>query len=120
MTQPKHLAKLKVDVTQIDIDRGEPMTCCACPVARAINRPLGDPNKRYPGIELASVRLTEGHLTHGFPFEDRIVKHLYKFDLPEKAQRFVRDWTDGNRVEPISFEIALRYHTDVLGGGTGL
>jgi hypothetical protein len=94
---------LRVTVTEKNIEEGERMTCCSCPIARAIN---SESLITYPKRSAASVHLKDGWFTH-----QPVAGHRgqrYGFELPENAQRFVADFQDGKPVAPIEFELKLR------------
>lgn len=82
---------LKIDVTQADIDAGQPKSMRECPIALACKR-ASQRSDVYVGD--VSLQLVD-HFGH----------------LPEIAQHFVEDFDDSAayaiKLEPFSFEIEL-------------
>ena len=77
---------MRINVTQLDIQRGLPRLARKCPIARAIRRATGYHLK---------VSVTTG----------RIIRGRRKSDLPRLAQDFIRNFDQDRPVTPIAFEL---------------
>jgi len=91
--------KLHVGVTEQDINWGSPNNCETCPVARAIERAVGDPSIRV-SVGLHTIRLRKWfHTTHSalLPGSHPVAVFVQKFDK-------------GEPVEPFSFDVNLVEH----------
>ncbi len=98
--------KIQVEITQKTIDGANHHACCSCPTAKSINRNLNE-TQTYPRIEEASVHLRDGHCTIAKEEGGDKIRSVYKFKLPEVAQKFVRAWDARSKVTPCSFELDL-------------
>ena len=99
-----NMKTLQVEVTQRDIDESEPMTCCKCPIALAINtREKGT----YPRNDDASIHTKDGWFTR-FKTQSFATAERYGFELPDAAIQFVADFEAQLPVKPISFILKLR------------
>ena len=79
-----------INVTQDDIDNGEPACNSACPIALAMQRVFG--KDAHVGTE------------HFWPWATEFPDMPVTGDLPDEAKDFVRDYDDGLPVEPITFQ----------------
>lgn len=85
------MTTLTVDVTQDDIDNGEPVNGNHCAVALALIRATGDP---YVSCGIATASWYVGG----------DVKYVC---LPTKATDFIDAFDEGEPVEPFSFEVEV-------------
>lgn len=80
---------MKFSVTQQDIDKGEKFSALNDPIALAMTRKL---------------ELEPGDVVVGMHYVC-IDPWLTTVSLPVRAQRFIREFEDGDPVEPFEFEI---------------
>lgn len=78
--------KLRIEVTETDIARGEENSACRCPVALALVRQI-------PGFE-PEVGIM--HLDMGWLFK-----------TPESVCEFIYNFDEGEFVEPFAFDIDI-------------
>jgi hypothetical protein len=104
---------LTINVTQEDIDHGEPCQTTWCPLARAICRALGypDPEVTPSGIEVWASTI---HQTLTSPIVDEITPHSHLLaHLPQTAVHWRNRfdlWGDGYPIDhlaPFTFQITL-------------
>lgn len=88
--------RIKINVTQEDIDCGAPTNCGECPLARAIRRALPGYEVRVYG-EVVSVRRVEAA---GW-------EEWFDLTLPWVARCFVYDVDAGHFVTPIAFTLEI-------------
>lgn len=81
--------KLKIDVTQEDIDKGTPEKSNSCPIALALKRQL-------PEAEEISVDIVSDFM---------IDEQRYIGDLPKSGEMFIQDFDNHKQVNPFSFEM---------------
>lgn len=96
--------KIKVDVTQQDIDKGVQCSSARCPIAIAAKRVLG---KEVSVGSMSLVIYT--------PIDDELedgAKNAEVVQLPHEAQAFVRDFDhyeyQRTPISPVSFEIEVK------------
>ena len=77
----------KIEVTEEDIRRGKPQSCCSCPVFRAIARTTGK------AVEVLCKSIALGKEVEAA--------------LPEKARKFIEAFDDGRPVKPFTFTLRL-------------
>lgn len=87
------MRKITVNVTQEDIDNGEPDDCSECPVALAIWREL--PLFRGVRVNRDGIYLVD--------MDNRV----YERDFPHGVLNFIGLFDEGGYVEPFSFELDL-------------
>ena len=80
--------RIKVDVTQEDIDHGVQSDCRKCPVARAISRALGFQVEAYSTI---GIWLSDSD----------------KVPTPAIASAFIRQFDEFKPVSPFSFDLEV-------------
>ena len=85
------MRKIKVDVTQADIDAGKMHSCTMCPVALAISRVLRDD------------ALVVGY--HGWNSKDN------HGTFPMRVADFINAFDEGYPVFPIQFELEILSYT---------
>lgn len=94
--------KIKIQVTQEDINKGISGNCTECPIALAVLRAL-------PHFQMVRV----GHdMIHCWVFAEDKEKGRWHYnagnrtyDIPREAQDFIRDYDRDRPVEPFEFEI---------------
>ena len=79
---------MRIEVTQEDIEKGEPCDVCACPIALAIQRKLG---RGGCEINFSTIDLGPGQVVA----------------TPYSARQFIRAFDDHLPVKPFSFELDL-------------
>lgn len=91
------MAKIKINVTQDDIEQGKRNCGNHCAIARAVKREIEElvPYDVTPEI--------------GGLFGDFYVSHVGSFDvkLTRKAAKFIRDFDNGRPVKPFSFTLTI-------------
>lgn len=80
--------RIRVNVTQRDIERGVQNSGGRCPVARAM--------RRHRPFRFASVNGLEAYVPWGG-----------KYTLPLEVQEFVGAFDDGDPVEPFTFDLEV-------------
>lgn len=88
---------MRVDVTQMDIDRGVRSHACACPVAIALKR-VTRPDVRSI---VMGVQIT---VTRRFPFQP---DDDYYVRSPESVVAFITRFDRNQSVEPFSFDLDI-------------
>jgi hypothetical protein len=83
--------KLTVSVEQSHIDRGERNSCCACPIALAMNEQHPRDSSWRIGLATACIGWT-GRASY----------------LPPRAIKFVRSFDDKKEVKPFTFRLETR------------
>ena len=83
---------MKIEITQNDIDTGNPRQSLMCPISIA--------TKRARGILTDRVIVGTRHIA---VFHNHRSKEIYS--LPPEAQAFIRAFDEGETVEPITFEV---------------
>jgi hypothetical protein len=87
--------RLKVEVTQKDIDDAKPKSSNHCMIATAIGR--GVPGASHIDVDTASIRFSVG-------------EHRYYYaPTPPKAANMLVDWDEGVKIEPFSFVLREGY-----------
>lgn len=93
--------RIKVTVTQDDINNGHSVSASACPVAKAINRACD--HRLYASVTYDKLYLRAPTGTVGFAAPKRVHDFVIKFDK-------------GLKVHPFSFTLNLRKsHAETLG-----
>lgn len=82
---------MKIEVTQKDIDNGVQGECELCPIARAVKR---ETKRKHVRISREHVEIWRNK-SNGSNF----------YELPKKAQTFVRRFDRQESVKPFSFEL---------------
>lgn len=84
---------MKIEVTQADIDKGQPCMAAHCPVARAIKR------AGYPQAQVGELRVYLTFRTERTPSKIR--------NLPRRVRAWIKKYDhDGrNAVAPITFDL---------------
>lgn len=95
--------KIDIAVTPKNIHEGVRSSCCSCPVALAIKPEFVPGPRIFPEITDVSVHLVDGHFT--LQKAQTSPKFVYKFPLPDNAQKFVAEYQGGATPSPISFSI---------------
>ena len=95
------IERLRIEVTQTDIDDGEPLEQDACPVSLAVDRVLG---------KLADTNYWEtktcGVSVHVDFEPDKAISHRnFVFTLPKYVRQWIQDFDNGEPVEPLVFDI---------------
>ena len=84
---------MKITVTKVDIDKGEPRTANNCPIARAV----GKLTKKFkPAVGLDTISFYNSNSDRQF-----IMK------MPSSARAFVQKFDNFEKVEPFEFSIPL-------------
>lgn len=83
------MKKIKIKVTQADIDKGKRRNACECAISQAAKR-------EYP--EAKNIRTC----TSWFEFDGHV------FDLSAPASRFICDFDSGKPVKPQNFIFKVR------------
>lgn len=78
---------LKVSVTKSNIQKGVCHSTSLCPIARAVR------GKGFKRVNVNGLDIQIGREGHGMKI----------YELPRKAQRFVMNFDDGLKVNPITF-----------------
>ena len=81
---------MKIEITQKDIDNGVQGECLLCPIALAFKR---SSNFKRVYVHCKSIQVFK----HG--------KGVKTYELPKKAQTFVRRFDRQEPVKPFSFEL---------------
>jgi hypothetical protein len=106
MTRKRLAAKsprVKINVTDEDIEKAERRNSSHCMIAEAIHRIL--PEARHITVDLATIR-----------FSDLVAGRRYIYLTPVKAQRALLDYDQGDMPQPFSMELAAAH---VVATGTG-
>ena len=83
--------KIRVNVTQRDIDKGRKRSCYSCPIATSLRR-----RGWYPTVGATHLSIDTG------------TDYLPDLPLPKKAQRFIRTFDRCRRdAQPFSFTLDL-------------
>jgi hypothetical protein len=97
---------MKIEVIQKDIDKGVRSSFYCCPIAFAFKRAVKN-NTRYGFFYIGSI-----HIVHCLDGK------WNRYELPKKAQKFIKRFDDSKPVEPFSFELkkvkAITYHASSL------
>lgn len=80
-----------INVTQEDIDNGDPVDACGCPIALAANRAMN----RITGTDGAELEVYNG------------TECVAWAELPDVASKFVRDFDNYRPVSPLTFQIQI-------------
>lgn len=80
---------LQIDVTQDDIDAGEPYKECDCPIAKAIKRMWPDSG---PVVLAETITITRDNARRSYA-------------TPDIAAVFMEAFDEGNPVRPFSFTL---------------
>lgn len=80
------MGRMKIQVTQEDIDQGTPSEVCACPIALAAKRVFA-----HREIAVLDIVIQIG---------DR-----WEMALPDSAQKFIEEFDNGLPVTPFEFEL---------------
>lgn len=83
------MTKIRITVTQDDINKGAPHNPLCCPIARAIGRKIDSP--------FVSVKTKE------FLYFDDILDEYLTFEMSDRAQEFVKRFDSGESVKPFTF-----------------
>jgi len=78
---------MKIQVTQEDIDKGQPIDCFKCPVALATSRILGQETQ---------VR------------SDFIIFDSVWYDMPIEVCNFIKKFDNAENARPLEFDINLK------------
>lgn len=89
------MKRLKIKVTQEDINDGEVLDACNCPIARATRRGLSEAGHQVSKVTVnnthVKVRAKTGHITN--------------YKLSPAAKRFVNAFDNCNDVNPSVFVV---------------
>ncbi len=80
---------LKINVTQEDIDRGEPSRPSGCPIAIALRRLI-------PGVIVGTIGIYDASY-------DKLTR-----GTPRRAAEFIRRFDLGQSVKPFRFQVTLK------------
>jgi hypothetical protein len=83
--------RIRVRVSQRDINTGQPMEDTQCPIAKAFRRASGKRN-----VEVTFSRIFIGGMWS---------QHSYSYKLPSSAINFIRRFDDGKKVKPFEFTV---------------
>ena len=92
--------KLKIKVTQNDINHGRRKDCNRCPIARAVKRAVTKSKVKCLLTKIA-VRLEEVILLDSWGSVD------HRGYLPSRAQRFIIKFDDAKDTKPFNFILNL-------------
>lgn len=98
--------RIRISVTERDIQLGKKCSCVACPIALAAGRALPGRLVEVFGDDLQIVR-TDDLSTFG-----RTIEHM--LHLPWKAKQFVYAFDEGKPVEPFDFTIDIPHQMETL------
>jgi hypothetical protein len=91
--------RVKIEVTETDIQRGIPENECRCPIARAFRRVFSNPQKMMLEVTPALIRyISKQEFGKG---------DWYRSKLPEKAVVFIKLFDLHMKVKPFSFCLNL-------------
>ncbi len=91
------MKKIKISVTQEDIDHGTASDCATCPVALALKRTL-------KGNEVIVEEVYAGVNYLYFFYKKRMV---YLCNTPRIVNKFMNDFDMGREVSPFDFEVEV-------------
>jgi hypothetical protein len=101
---------MRIEVTQEDIDRGEPLNCRSCPVALAINRHL--PRSYWADVgEFACFIIRGSDIDRQRkPFMELFSEEHLLFRTPPEVADFINDLDEGThfgtKLKPFSFRLS--------------
>lgn len=87
--------KLKVEVTQQDIEKGEPHFCSSCPISLALTRAFGEP-----------MSIGYGEIWYGGVMDSQSSR-VCRQGFSKEVKEFIARFDNGIAVEPFSFELEV-------------
>ena len=96
----------KINVTPLNIAQGKGLCGEWCPVALSLREYYG---KDITTVSLHGIEVCEGNvwiwLSFGMPGTNKRHKTAYEAIMPDKGAKFVCEYDNGERVEPIELEL---------------
>lgn len=83
------MTKIRVTVTQDDIDNGKPRNAFSCPITIAVNRKLS----------VTSSSVSSSTFTYYDKENDRYIRYC----MSKRASKFIRQFDSGKAVKPFIF-----------------
>lgn len=96
---------MRVVVTLEDIQSGEAMSACACPIALAIARKVPEDQQ----VRVYDFEVEIGNMDVGFR----------RYQLPESAQDFIQSFDDGDGGWTLDFELEVGAEQEANNGARG-